>query len=152
MASLGHNELIHKQNILTHWGQVMHICVCELTIIGSDNGLFPGRHQAIIWTIYGILLIGPMGTNFREILIQIYNFSFKKMLSGKWQPSCLGLNVSANQNTKSSFTVGGNQRSLRAHQSGWCSVCHFVYLSVPIYQSHFIVCGHFLENQCSNQF
>ena len=35
---------------LTHWGPVTHICVGDLTIIGSDNGLSPGRHQAIIWT------------------------------------------------------------------------------------------------------
>ena len=27
----------------------------------------------------GILLIGPLGTNFSEILIKIYTFSFKKM-------------------------------------------------------------------------
>ena len=27
-----------------------HICVSKLTIIGSDNGLSPGRRQAIIWT------------------------------------------------------------------------------------------------------
>ena len=33
---------------LTHWGRVTHICVGNLTIIGSDNGLSPGRRQAII--------------------------------------------------------------------------------------------------------
>ena len=33
--------------------------VSELTIIGSDNGLSPGRRQAIIWANAGILLIGP---------------------------------------------------------------------------------------------
>ena len=33
-----------------------HICVSKLTIIGSDNGLAPGRRQAIIWTNDGILL------------------------------------------------------------------------------------------------
>ena len=33
---------------LTHWGRVTHICVSDLTIIGSDNGLSPGRRQAII--------------------------------------------------------------------------------------------------------
>ena len=54
---------------LTHWGQATHICVGKLTIIGSDNGLSPGRRQAIIWTIAGILLIGPVGTNFSDILI-----------------------------------------------------------------------------------
>ena len=50
----------------------MHICVSKLTIIGSDNG---------------ILLIGHLGTNSSEILIEIYTFSFKimhlKMSSGK---------------------------------------------------------------------
>ena len=65
--------------------------------IGSDNGLSPGRRQAIIWTYAGILLIGPLGTNFNEILIEIHTFSFRKMhlktSSGKWQPFCLGLNV-----------------------------------------------------------
>ena len=37
-----------------------HICVSKLTIIGSDNGLSPGRHQAIIWTNAGIMLIGTL--------------------------------------------------------------------------------------------
>ena len=49
-----------------------HICVGKLTIIGSDNGLSPGRRQAIIWTSAGILLIGPKGTNFSKILIEIF--------------------------------------------------------------------------------
>ena len=35
-------------NILTHWGRVTHICVSKLSILGSDNGLSPGRRQAII--------------------------------------------------------------------------------------------------------
>ena len=39
---------------LTHWGRMTHICVSKLTIIGSDIGLSPGRHQAIIWTNAGI--------------------------------------------------------------------------------------------------
>ena len=55
-----------------------HIYVIKLTIIGSDNGLSPGRHQAIILTNAGVLLIGPSGTNFSEILIEVYTFSFKK--------------------------------------------------------------------------
>ena len=74
-----------------------HICISKQTIIGSDIGLSPGRHQAIIWTNVGILLIGPLGTKFNEILIEIHAFSFKemhlKMSSGKWRPSCLGPNV-----------------------------------------------------------
>ena len=64
---------------LTHEDRVTHICVSKLTIIGSDDGLSPGRRQAIIWTNDGILLIRPLGTNFSEILIEILIFSFKKM-------------------------------------------------------------------------
>ena len=83
--------------LLTHWGRVTHICISKLASIVSDNCLSPGRHQAIIWTIAGILLIGPLGTNFSEIIIGFQTFSFKKMhlkmSSAKWRPSCLGLNV-----------------------------------------------------------
>ena len=82
---------------LTHRGRVTHICVGYLTIIGSDNGLSPGRRQAIIWTNASILFIGPLGTNFSEISIEMLTFSFKKMRlkvsSAKWRPFCLGLNV-----------------------------------------------------------
>ena len=89
-AALGGDEL-------THWGPVMHICVSKLTTIGSDNGLSPGRRQAIIRTNAGIVLIGPLRTNSSEILIEIYIFSFKKMhlklSSAKRRPFCLGLNV-----------------------------------------------------------
>ena len=49
----------------------MQICVSKLTIIGPDNGLSPGQRQSIIWTNAGILLIGPLGINFSEILIEI---------------------------------------------------------------------------------
>ena len=64
--------------ILTHWRWVTHMCISKLTIILSDNGLSPGRHQAIIWTNAGILLIWTLGTNFSEVLIEIRNSSFKK--------------------------------------------------------------------------
>ena len=84
--------LCYKRN----W-RVTHICVSNQTIIGSDNGLSPGRRQAIIRTNAGILLIESLGTNYNEILIDIHIFSFKKihfkMSSGKWRPFCLGLNV-----------------------------------------------------------
>ena len=86
-----------KRMPLTHWGRVTHICVSKFTIIGSDNGLAPGRRQAIIWTNDIILLIIPLGTNFNEILIGNQTFSLKKMhlkmSSAKWRPFCLGLNV-----------------------------------------------------------
>ena len=74
-----------------------YICVGNLTTIGSENGLSPGRRQAIIWTNAEILLIGPLGTNFSEIQIGIQAFSYKKMnlnmSSEKWRPFCLGPNV-----------------------------------------------------------
>ena len=57
-----------------------HICVSKLTIIGSDNGLSPGRRQAIIWTNAGILLIWTLGTNFSEVSSEIHAFSFKKCI------------------------------------------------------------------------
>ena len=63
--------------VKTHSGQVTHTCVSKLTIISSDNGLAPGRRQAIVWTNVGILLIGLLGTNFSEISIVIHTFSFK---------------------------------------------------------------------------
>ena len=67
-----------------------HVCVGEVTI-SSDNGLLPVRHQAIIYTNAGILLIGPLGINCCEICIEINISSFKKMhlkmSSAKWWPS-----------------------------------------------------------------
>ena len=72
-----HNKQCTKSKstaYLTHWGRVTHICVSKLTIIGSDNGLSPGRRQAIIWTNAGLLVIGPLATKFSEILIEILTF------------------------------------------------------------------------------
>ena len=81
---------------LTHWGRATHICVGNLTILGSDNGLSPGRRQAIIWTNAGILLIRTLGTNFSEIQGEIHSFSFSKMhlkmSSAKWRLFGRGLN------------------------------------------------------------
>ena len=83
-------------SVLIHWGRVTHICVSKLTIIGLDNGLSPGRRQAIIWTNAGILLIQTSGTNFSEIIGEIHSFSFSKMYlnmsSAKWRLFGLGLN------------------------------------------------------------
>ena len=74
----------------------MHICVSDLTNIGSYNGLSPSRRHAIIRTNARLLLIGSSGTNFSEILIGIQTFSFKKMhlnmSSAKRRTFCLGLN------------------------------------------------------------
>ena len=59
---------------LTHWSRVRHICVNKLAIIDSSNDSSPGQRQAIIWTKAGILVIGPLETNFSDILIEIQIF------------------------------------------------------------------------------
>ena len=95
---------------------VAYICVSKLTIFG----LLPERRQAIIWTNARLLSIGPLGTNFGEILSEIHTFSFKKMhlktSSTKWRPFfrsrrvnqwCLWLRLHAWQ------TFG-------CKSSGWC--------------------------------
>ena len=74
------------------------MCVSEITIIGSDIGLSRGRHQAIIWTNAGMLLIWTIELNFNKILIEIRTFSFKKNpfenVFWKRRSFCLYLNVS----------------------------------------------------------
>ena len=84
-----------------HWAHqeliVTKIWVGKITSIGANNGLSPGWRQAIIWTNAGILLIGHLETHLSEVLSEIQISSFQKMhlkmLSGKWQPFCLSLNV-----------------------------------------------------------
>ena len=61
-------------------------------IIGSVNGLWPIRHQAITWTNATLLSIESLGTNFNEICTGILPFSFKKCnwkcRLPKWLPFC----------------------------------------------------------------
>ena len=91
MVSLGYNEL-------THWGQVMHICMDDLTTIGSDKGLLPGRCQAIIRTNAGILLIGCQ-----------WNFS---QTSVKFKLALIG-------SIKSRFSNNNNKKKKRKLDSKW---------------------------------
>ena len=78
---------------LDHWGRVKHICVSNLTIIGSDNGLSHSRRHYL--NQCRIIVNWTPRKKFSEILIK--SFSFKKMRlkmsSAKWRPFCLGLNV-----------------------------------------------------------
>ena len=65
-------NILYSYNVLL----LTHLPMCRVYASvnwvnnGSDNGLSPGRRQAIIWTNAGILLIGLLRTNFGEILIQ----------------------------------------------------------------------------------
>ena len=74
--------------VLTHRGHVTHVSVNQ-TIFGSDNGSVPSHY------LNQCLLIGPLITNFSEIVIKIHHFSLKKihmkMSSAKWRPYCHGL-------------------------------------------------------------
>ena len=114
----------------------MLICVGNLTIISSDNGLSPDRCQAIIWNNAGILLIGPLGTNFSEISIKIITFSFKKMRSkvssGKRRPSCLGLNV-LNIQRAAPLSLLSSSMIVRRDCSRWsvspCDIGEFFFIS-----------------------
>ena len=60
------------------WDRVMHICLDNLTIIGSDNGLSPGRCQAIIRTNAGILLIGPLEQTWVKFISKSKDFNSRK--------------------------------------------------------------------------
>ena len=77
------------------WGWVWAVkgnCHFTWVRIDSGTGLSLVQHQTITQTNADLLLIGPLGTNFSEILIRIQNFSFMKMLlkisSAKRQPFC----------------------------------------------------------------
>ena len=127
IALQGHHEFISSclckfNPLFKSSGRVTHICVSKLPIIGSDNGLSPGRRQAVIWTNAGILLIGPLGTNFSEIMIEIHTFSFKKMnfkMSRKWWPSRLTLNVS-NASPICMACKSGHHCVCRWTSTWWC--------------------------------
>ena len=120
-ANLNNNAVV----FLTHWGRVTHLCIRKLSIIGSDNGLSPGRCQAIIWNNARILLIWTLGTNFSEISCKIHAFSFKKMhlkmSSEEWRPFCLSLNVLI-ENALQHVVCNVLAISVSPHQR-WASVC-----------------------------
>ena len=144
---------------LTHWGRVTQICVSKLTIIGSDNGLSPSRRQAIIWTNAGILLIGPLGTNFCEILIEIQTFSLKKMRlkisSAKCCPLRLGLNMLIHSSPKvmavflflifENFLIGGmfsiletiktDRSTLILQNKNWCQMINSMCTTFQMWQN-----------------
>ena len=92
VCTVKHNTILNRaMQWLTHWG----------------------RCQAIIWTNARILLIEALGTKFSEMLSKIHTFSFKKMhfkmLSAKWWPFCLSLNVlRKNRGQMSIVSILGN--------------------------------------------
>ena len=88
--------------ISSHHGKRNTLWIIMLCIINSTP-LYDTFAERIDISMNGTLdqcwniLIGPLGTNFSEILIEIHTFVFKKihlkMSYGKWRPFCLGLSV-----------------------------------------------------------
>ena len=74
----------------------MHKYISKVTTIGSDNGVSPGWHQAIIWTNAGILLIQILATTLSKILsscIFIQQYAFEnvvcEMVAFLFRPQCV---------------------------------------------------------------
>ena len=140
---LKHEIAYHLNGTLTYWGQMTHKCINKLTTIDSDNGSSPDRHQAVISTNADILLIGPFGTNFREILFGIQTFSFKKihlkMSSVKCQPFCFGLNVLSNRNGNSMQPTWW-WLNLDVFHCKWdISTIKFIHIFILFFRSHDVV-------------
>ena len=80
-----------------------HLPLCRIYAseiwVSSDSGigLSPVRRQAITWTNADLLSIGPLGTNFSEISVDIQTFSLNKihlkMASAIFPPNCPGGDV-----------------------------------------------------------
>ena len=116
-----------------------HICISTI-ISGSDNGLSPGRRQAIIWTNAEILLIAPLGINLNEIVIEINTFSLKKMhlkmSSWKWRQFCLTSMWSKKQGhgwviTSHTYPLIKNISSFRVFCT-WFTLCFVVKIQVSL--------------------
>ena len=77
----------------------------------------PSLVQIMACRLDGILLIGPLGTNFSEILIEIQIFLFRKMhlkmSSAKCRPFCLGLNVLMGSSGHLGCSTYGNEQNGR---------------------------------------
>ena len=90
-----------RPNRYWHRWHLVAFCCGLLMIIEAEWRIYSKLTAigiwTIIWTNAGIVLIEPFGTNFSQILIEVYTFSARKMhfktSSGKWRLFCLGLNV-----------------------------------------------------------
>ena len=120
---------------LTHWGRVTHICVGKLTIIGSDNGLSPGRRQAIsrtmqCWDIVNWNLRNKLQWNLkRNSYIFIQENAFEnvvwKMAAILSRPQCVNEQILTNVSftrkqsiveTEREFLKGAIYIHYRAHE------------------------------------
>ena len=121
--------------MLTPWCGETHICVSKLSSIGSDNGLSPGRRQAIIWTNAGILLIRNFGTNCSKMSSKIHINSLKndnKDVLGK-MAYIWSIRLNVLKGTRSRPLVANNDQGCQSrHQA----IVHDLTLLLP----HYIQC------------
>ena len=92
----------------------------------------------------GILLIGPIGTNFDETLIKIHTFSFTKMYSkmssGKWRPFCFSLNVTTQSCHYMKFTTSNIFSSQQPNFTNpWMHLFHIPECSIQSRNVHISV-------------
>ena len=74
-------EFLHIKNYSTHWRRVTHICVGNLTIIGSDNGLSPSHYLNQCWNIVNWTLRNKLQWNInRNSYIFIQENAFKNII------------------------------------------------------------------------
>ena len=101
-----------------------------------------GWRQAIIWTNAGILLMGPSGTNFNEILIKVLTFSFKKMRlkvsSTKLRPFCLGLNVLKRLDYNAAVSKIRKKYLEVQYTSYFCALWSFQMFTGHLFQNNYI--------------
>ena len=91
-------RLSAKCILFTHWFRITHIWVSKQTTIGSDNGLSPGRSQAIILTNDVILSIGQ--TFAHPHILSILDLSFYCNESTAVLNNQVTIHRPANKNTK----------------------------------------------------
>ena len=84
------NVLCDPTNIIV--GSELFLITHVYVGIGSGNGSSTVRCLAITWTNFDVLSIGPLGTKFSKIWIEMKHFSLMKrhlkMWSVKWRPFC----------------------------------------------------------------
>ena len=104
---------------LTNWSGVSRkLCLDNLAIIDSDNGLSPDRHQAIIWASGGIVDLTLRNKIQWNVNRNSNSFTqenaFERVVSGIF---CLGLNVLTNTPLKLLFCLDVNIRKISHSRS-----------------------------------
>ena len=88
---MGFLKTHESNNSLRHWGRVTHICFTKQWLI--NNGLAPGHHLKQCWDIINWTLKNNLQWNFNQNSYISFKKMHLKMLSVKWCPFCLCLNV-----------------------------------------------------------